>query len=55
MDDLLTGADSLPEVVQLSSGILSILKKGCFDFCKWKSNSTEALKQLDPIRIFSSS
>lgn len=48
MDDLLIGADSFPEVIQLSREILSILKTECFDLCKWKSNSTEALKQLDP-------
>ena len=38
MDDLLTGADSAEEALELRAEIIHSSKSGGFEFCKWLSN-----------------
>jgi hypothetical protein len=43
MDDLLTGADSLAELIELRDQIIKILKQGQFELRKFQSNNITAL------------
>ena len=40
VDDLLAGADSEEEALELFSDLRSILQRGGFNLCKWRSSST---------------
>ena len=46
VDDLLTGADTLSEVLGLRDGIISLLKRGGFNIRKWGSNQQHALDNI---------
>jgi hypothetical protein len=43
VDDVLTGANTLQETIQLRNDLVTILKRGCFGLSKWASNSPEIL------------
>jgi hypothetical protein len=43
VDDVLTGANTLQETIQLRNNLVTILKRGCFGLSKWASNSPEIL------------
>ena len=46
VDDLLGGADTPQEALQLYENLCMILSKACFSLRKWRSNSTEVLKKI---------
>uniref|UniRef100_A0A0A9Z275 Integrase catalytic domain-containing protein n=1 Tax=Lygus hesperus TaxID=30085 RepID=A0A0A9Z275_LYGHE len=46
VDDILTGASSLPEALALQDQLIQLLKHGGFQLSKWSSNSTKLLKSL---------
>lgn len=46
MDDLLTGASSVKELLQIRDETINILAKGNFELRKWASNSPEILDSL---------
>lgn len=46
MDDLLTGCDTIPELIDLQRELSSVLAGGCFELRKWLSNRTEVLDQF---------
>ena len=48
VDDYLGGADTPQEAVNLYKEIRSILSKGSFSLCKWRSSSTTVLQQIPP-------
>lgn len=48
VDDLLTGADSIDEVIQLQREITEILNSGQFELRKWSSNDETILEKLQP-------
>lgn len=48
MDDLMSGADTAEEAIQIANEVMSILQRGGFHLQKWSSNSAEFLKQIDP-------
>jgi len=41
VDDLLTGGETLEEVVSIAQGVSSVLFGGCFEFRKWNANNDE--------------
>lgn len=46
VDDLISGADSVQEAVELATQVYSILKSGAFNLRKWTSNSNEVIQQI---------
>ena len=48
VDDYLGGAETPQEAVTLYQEIRSILSKGSFSLCKWRSSSTAVLQQIPP-------
>ncbi|KAJ8980871.1 hypothetical protein NQ317_001335, partial [Molorchus minor] len=46
VDDMLSGATTAAEAVQLSKEVNSILKSGCFELRKWVSNDPQVLEQI---------
>ena len=46
VDDLLAGAETPEEATNLFHQLRSILKKGGFNLCKWRSSSTEVIQQI---------
>ena len=48
VDDLLAGADSEEEAMSLIPEIRSILRKGGFNLCKWRSSSQTVLDTIPP-------
>lgn len=43
MDDILTGAHTLEEALNLRNGIIQVLQKGGFELSKWSSNCSSLL------------
>ncbi|XP_011884091.1 PREDICTED: uncharacterized protein LOC105571233 [Vollenhovia emeryi] len=41
VDDLLTGGETLEEVVSIARGVSDVLAGGCFELRKWKANNHE--------------
>ena len=48
VDDLLTGADTPEQAVQLYEELRALLLKGGFDLRKWRSSSEATLKAIEP-------
>ena len=48
VDDLLAGADTVAQAVELFRDLREMLSKGGFDLKKWRSNSSEVLKAIPP-------
>ena len=48
VDDLLAGADSTEEAIELHKELRSMLAKGGFDLRKWRSSSQEVLAKIEP-------
>ena len=48
VDDCLTGADSIPEAIELQGQLQSLFSKGGFLLRKWNSSESEALKHIPP-------
>ena len=48
VDDFLGGANSIQEAIQLYQDLRSVLLKGGFSLCKWRSSSTEVLDSIPP-------
>ena len=46
VDDLLAGADTVEEAVELYANLRSILQKGGFNLCKWRSSSPAVLQSI---------
>ena len=46
VDDLLAGADTVEKAVELFSSLRSILQKGGFNLCKWRSSSLTVLQSI---------
>ncbi|XP_044764428.1 uncharacterized protein LOC123320992 [Coccinella septempunctata] len=46
VDDLLTGADSLPDAQRICREVSDVLTGGCFELRKWYSNSSEVLHNI---------
>ncbi|XP_039292957.1 uncharacterized protein LOC120353413 isoform X3 [Nilaparvata lugens] len=46
VDDLISGASTLEQAMELSHQLLTTLNKGCFELRKWMSNSPELLNSL---------
>lgn len=47
MDDWVSGTDTVTELLELCQQVSSILKSGCFELRKWKSNSKEVLAGIE--------
>jgi hypothetical protein len=47
VDDLLTGAHSVSDLIKKQQEISTVLANGCFDLRKWASNSPEFTQLLD--------
>ena len=47
MDDLLTGADSIPELIQIRDQVINILKQGQFEIRKFHSNDDSILPNCE--------
>ena len=48
VDDLLAGADSPEDALQLQRQLRQLLFKGGFDLRKWRSSSPQVMQQIDP-------
>ncbi|XP_054721417.1 uncharacterized protein LOC129231194 [Uloborus diversus] len=48
VDDLMTGAESVEEVIQLQQEIIEMLKRGGFEIKKWSSNEELVLENIPP-------
>ena len=48
VDDLLTGAETPAQAIELFHSLRTLLSKGDFDLRKWRSSSPDILKQIDP-------
>ncbi|CAK1602112.1 unnamed protein product [Parnassius mnemosyne] len=48
VDDVLSGGDTVEEVIKISQQLKSLLKSGCFELKKWSSNSVEFMKSIEP-------
>ena len=48
VDDFLGGASTIQEAIQLYQDMRSVLLKGGFNLCKWRSSSTEVLDSIPP-------
>jgi len=46
VDDLLTGADSKTEAIQIRNQTIKLLQKGAFQLRKWSSNHLDLLKNI---------
>ena len=46
VDDLLAGANSEEEALELFSSLRSVLKKGGFNLCKWRNSSPFVLNSI---------
>ncbi|XP_033221186.1 uncharacterized protein LOC117175587 [Belonocnema kinseyi] len=46
VDDLLTGAETIKEVISLANRLKKILATGCFNLRKWVSNSPEIISEI---------
>ena len=46
VDDLLAGATSVEAALQLHSDLRTILKRGGFNLCKWRSSSSSVMHQI---------
>lgn len=46
VDDLLTGANSKIEAIIIRDQIVQLLKLGCFELSKWRSNCPELLENM---------
>ena len=46
MDDLMSGGETLEEIVQLKNDLSNLLKRGGFNLRKWNSNSKSLLKSI---------
>lgn len=46
VDDVLSGAESQKQAIQLQTQLRQLLKAGGFDLCKWASNSTSLTNHL---------
>lgn len=46
VDDLLSGANTVDEAISLCQSVSSILKSGCFELRKWKSNNPHVLEGI---------
>ena len=46
VDDFLAGAESDEEAIQLFNNLRSILERGGFNLCKWRSSSTTVLQSI---------
>ena len=53
VDDLLTGANTLSEILKIRDDIIEILKRSKFNIRKWGSNHRHALDNIQE-RVFSS-
>lgn len=49
VDDLLTGADTVEETIDLCRQVSAILSSGCFELRKWKSNSPRVFEGIKAI------
>ncbi|XP_030753971.1 uncharacterized protein LOC115880817 [Sitophilus oryzae] len=47
VDDLMSGANSVDECINLCKSLANVLEKGCFKLRKWLSNSPEVMVALD--------
>lgn len=47
VDDLLTGSDSLEEIIKIQSDVSNILSSAGFQLRKWLSNSRDVLQQIN--------
>ncbi|XP_046142528.1 uncharacterized protein LOC123988000 [Osmia bicornis bicornis] len=47
VDDLLTGANSLSEILKIRDDIIALLKRGQFNIRQWASNHDHALDSID--------
>lgn len=47
VDDLLTGANSVSEAINIGKDVKYLLEKGCFKLRKWFSNDPDVLAELD--------
>lgn len=48
VDDLVTGASSVDEAIELKEQVIGLLNQGSFQLSKWASNSPEILQSIDP-------
>ena len=48
VDDLLAGADSVQEAIELYKELREVLEKGGFELKKWRSSSSEVLASIPP-------
>ena len=48
VDDLLAGAHTEEEATELFTDLRSVLKRGGFNLCKWRSSSSTVLKTIPP-------
>lgn len=48
MDDIVTGCDSVQDVLELKNGLTELLQKGGFELRKWTSNNKDVLSHLPP-------
>ena len=46
VDDLLAGANTVEDALQLYSNLREVLKKGGFNLCKWRSSSPSVLEKI---------
>ncbi|XP_054281217.1 uncharacterized protein LOC128998886 [Macrosteles quadrilineatus] len=46
VDDIITGADTVKDALQLQGQLISLLSRGGFEFRKWSSNAKELLQTL---------
>lgn len=49
VDDLVTGADSIEEVLKLQENLMELTKKAGLHLCKWRSNRQEVIEHADDI------
>lgn len=47
VDDLLSGADSVPEAIECQQQVVKILQRGGFQIRKWSSNHQEVTENID--------
>ncbi|XP_055614831.1 uncharacterized protein LOC129761148 [Toxorhynchites rutilus septentrionalis] len=51
VDDLISGAQTIPEAIQLRTELGELMAKGGFSLRKWTSNKLEVLQGLEPDQI----
>lgn len=52
VDDLVTGADSIDEALELKEQVIGLLNRGNFSLSKWASNCPEVLRSTDSSNSF---